>query len=206
YDLGLAYKLKDDLPDAIRELETTIRIAPDSPDAPYTLGILYMQAGRFDEAVKQLRAALTLRPENGDGWSTLGSIYRQQGKFDEAEDALRKAIELLPQQPGPHITLAGVLQQQGKTAEAAEERKQAAALTRVAVNRQRAVFSTNAGNVLLGKGQIADAIADYRDAIGSDPGYAEAHRQLAAALAQQGRMTEAAAERHKAETLAAKTP
>ncbi len=92
--------------------------------------------------------------------------------------ALRKAIELLPQQPGPHITLAGVLQEEGKTAEAAEERKQAAALTRVAVNQQRAVFSTNAGNVLLSKGRIADAISDYRDAIGSDPGYAEAHRQI----------------------------
>ena len=74
------------------------------------------------------------------------------------------------------------------------------------MNHQRAVFSTNAGNVLLGKGQIADAISDYRDAITSDPGDAEAHRQLAVALAQQGRMTEAAAERQKAEALGGKTP
>jgi protein O-GlcNAc transferase len=113
---------------------------------------------------------------------------------------------LLPEQPGAHITLASVLQEQGKQEEAAAERKKAADLTRVAVNRQRATFATNAGNALLGKGAIADAIARYQEAIGSDPNYAEAHRQLAVALLQQGRAVEAAAERQKAEALTAKNP
>jgi protein O-GlcNAc transferase len=206
YDLGLAFKLKDDLPDAIAELESALRLDPASPDAPYTLGILYMQDGRFDDAVRNLRAALELRPRNGDGWSILGSIYRQQGKYEDAAAALKKAIELLPEQPGPHITLASVLQEEGKQDDAVAERKKAADLTRVAVNRQRAVFATNAGNALLNKGQIADAIARYQDAIGSDPNYPEAHRQLSAALAEQGRSAEAAAERQKADALTAKNP
>ena len=153
-----------------------------------------------------LRTALELRPENGDGWSILGSIFRQQGKYDDAAEALRKAIQLLPQQPGPHVTLASVLQEEGKQDEAAAERKTAADLTRVAVNRQRATFATNAGNALLSKGQITDAIARYREAIGSDPNYAAAHRQLATALTEQGRITEAAAERQKADALTAKNP
>ena len=206
YDLGLAYKLKDDLPHAIAELESALRFDPQSPDAPYTLGILYMQDGRFDDAVGNLRAALALRPQNGDGWSILGSIYRQQGKYDDAAAALRKAIELLPDQPGPHITLAGVLQEEGQQGGAAAERRKAADLTRVAVNRQRAMFATNAGNALLNRGQIADAIERYQEAIGSDPNYAEAHRQLAAALQQQGRMAEAAAERQRADALTAQNP
>jgi len=206
YDLGLAFKLKDDLPHAIAELERALQLDPQSPDAPYTLGILYMQSGHFDDAVRNLRAALELRPQNGDGWSILGSIYRQQGKYDEASAALKKAIELVPKQPGPHITLASVLQEEGKQDEAMAERKKAADLTRVAVNRQRAMFATNAGNALLGKGAIADAIAHYQEAITSDPNYAEAHRQFAAALLQQGRVTEAATERQKADALAAKNP
>ena len=119
---------------------------------------------------------------------------------------MRKAIELRPEQPGPHITLAGVLQEQGKQDEATAERKKAADLTRVAVNRQRAMFATNAGNALLSKGAIADAISRYQEAIGSDPNYAEAHRQLSAALARQGRTAEADAERQKAEALTAKNP
>ena len=75
----------------------------------------------------------------------------------------------MPDQPGPHVTLAGVLAQQGQTAEAAAERKKAAELTRMAVNRQRATFATNSGSLLLQKNQITDAIERYQEAVSSDP-------------------------------------
>jgi protein O-GlcNAc transferase len=201
YNLGLAYKLKDDTARAIPELELAARLDPDSPDPAYTLGILYMQAGRFADAEGQLRRTLELRPQNGDAWAVLGSVYKQDNKLPEAADALRHAIAMLPNQPGPHITLAGVLTDQGQKAEAAAERKQAAELTRVAVNRQRATFATNTGNMLLAKGQVADAIDRYQEAVTSDPSYADAHTGLATALARQGRVAEAAAEREKAAVL-----
>lgn len=195
YNLGLALKLKDDLPGAVKELEEAQRLDPNSPDPPYTLGILYMQTGRFDDAVKNLSQVLALRPNNGDGWAILGSVYRQQGKNDEAAAALRKAIALLPNQPGPHITLASVLQEQGKKDEAAAERRQAADLTRVAVNRQRAQFALNAANASLQRGQVADAVSRYQEAIASDPTFAEAHRQLSLAYDREGRAADAASER-----------
>jgi len=201
YNLGLAYKLKDDTARAIPELELAARLDPNSPDPAYTLGILYMQAGRFADAEGQLRHTLELRPQNGDAWAVLGSVYKQDNKLPEAADALRHAIAMLPNQPGPHITLAGVLADQGQKAAAAAERKQAADLTRVAVNRQRATFATNTGNMLLAKGQVADAIDRYQEAVTSDPSYADAHTGLATALARQGRTTEAAAEREKAAAL-----
>ncbi len=165
-----------------------------------------MQQGRFDDAAVQLKMALDRRPDNGDGWAMLGSIYKQQARYDEAAAALKKAIALLPNQPGTHITLAAVLQEQGKKEEAAAERKTAADLTRIAVNRQRATFATNTGNLLLQKGQIADAIDRYQDAISSDPTYAEAHTQLAAAYERQGRAADATSERAKAAALQSNTP
>jgi tetratricopeptide (TPR) repeat protein len=72
-----------------------------------------------------------------------------------------------------------------KQTEAAAERKTAADLTRVAVNHQRATFATNSGNTLLEKGQIADAITRYQEALSNDPKFADAHRQLALALDRQ---------------------
>lgn len=201
YNLGLAYKLKDDTAHAVPELEEAARLDPSSPDPAYTLGILYMQTGRFVDAEAQLRRTLELRPQNGDAWAVLGSVYKQDNKLPEAVDALRHAITLLPNQPGPHITLASVLSDQGQKADAAAERKQAAELTRVAVNRQRATFATNTGNMLLAKGQVADAIERYQEAVTSDPSYADAHSGLAAALERQGRTAEAAAEREKAAAL-----
>jgi protein O-GlcNAc transferase len=205
YNLGLAYKLKDDTARAVPELEQAARLDPSSPDPAYTLGILYMQTGRFADSEAQLRHTLELRPQNGDAWAVLGSVYKQDNKLPEAADALRHAITLLPNQPGPHITLASVLSDQGQKAEAAAERKEAAALTRVAVSRQRATFATNTGNMLLAKGQVADAIERFQEAVTSDPDFADAHRGLAAALERQGRRAEAAAEREKAVALTKST-
>jgi len=201
YDLGLAYKLKDRMEDAARELQKAASLDPTLPDPPYTLGILYMQTGRLEDAVTQLRAALALRPENGDGWAILGSVLKQLNRRDEAVTALRKAVELLPSQPGPHLTLAGVLAEQGKREEATAERKVAAELSRTAVSRQRATFSTNAGNQLMQRGEIAGAVGRYQEAIVADPSFAEAHRQLAVAYVRQGRTADAAAEQAKAEAL-----
>jgi len=187
--------------DAIRELSKAASLDPTLPDPPYTLGILYMQMGKLEDAASQLQSALALRPANGDGWAILGSVLKLLNKREEAESALRKAIALMPDQPGPHITLAGVLAEDGKKDEAASERKIAAGLSRSAVNHQRALLSTNAGNQSLQRGEIADAVSRYQDAIAADPGFAEAHAQLAIAYARQGRTGEAAAERAKAESL-----
>jgi protein O-GlcNAc transferase len=229
YDLGMAYKFKDRINDAIAELTRAGEMDPTLQDPPYTLGILYMQTGKLDDAVIQLKKAVALRPENGDAWAILGSTLKQDSRLDEASDALQKAIPLLPGQPGPRITLAAVLAEQAVAAadaaataeaggdqkkadqlhaqekdlraKAAELRRQAAELTRGAVSRQKANFAMNAGNQLLLKGQIADAVARYQEAIAADPTDPEPHNQLAIAYDRQGRAQDAAAERAQAASL-----
>ncbi|HEY6412349.1 MAG TPA: tetratricopeptide repeat protein [Edaphobacter sp.] len=201
YDLGLAFKLKDNIADAIPEFEQAAKLDPQLPDPPYTLGVLYMQIGRFPEAQAELEKATTLRPDNGDAWAMLGNVYKQNDDPQKAAAALRRAIELRPDQPSPHITLASILSQQGDTAGAAAERKKAADLSRVAVNRQRANFALDSGNLLLKRGQLAEAVAQFQTAVAADPNYAEAHAALADALAQQGRSADAALERQQAQKL-----
>jgi tetratricopeptide (TPR) repeat protein len=229
YDLGLAYKFKDRYDDAIRELSKAGDIDSRLQDPPYTLGILLMQIGRLDDAVVQLKKAAALRPESGDAWAILGSTLKQDARLPEAADALRKAIPLLPGQPGPRVTLAGVLAEEagnaGSQADAAEAagdaakaadlrkqmgelrseaaglRKEAAELARGAVSRQKANFAMNAGNQLMLRAQIAEAIGRYQEAIAADPTFAVPHEQLAIALERQGRAEEAKAERAKAAEL-----
>jgi protein O-GlcNAc transferase len=203
YNLGLALKMQDDAADAIPELETAERLDPSAPEAPYLLGILYMQTGRYDDSAREMNISLKLRPENGDGWATLGSVYDKLNKLSEATSALHEAIRQLPNQPDPHLTLAAVLIKQNQPVEAAAERRKAANLMRTNMNHQRAEVATNAGNSLLRSGDLEGSIVQFRDALGYEANYAEAHLGLANALDRQGKTAEAAAERQKAE--AAKT-
>jgi tetratricopeptide (TPR) repeat protein len=226
YDLGLVYKFKDRNEDAIVELHKAAELDPELPDPPYTLGILLMQIGRLDEAAVQLKKASELRPGNGDVWAVYGSVLKQLSRLEDAIPALNKAIELLPTQPGPRLTLAGIHAQQaqqltekmqsesdsGKAEElrkeieglhalAAAERKAAADLTRAATNRQKSNFAMNAGNQLMQRNAIADAVARYQEAIADDNSNAEAHTRLAIAYERQGRSKEAEEERAKAAQL-----
>jgi len=226
YDLGLVYKFKDRNDDAIVELHHAAELDPNLPDPPYTLGILLMQIGRFDEAAIQLQKASELRPENGDVWAVYGSVLKQLSRFDDAIPVLKKAIELLPAQPGPRLTLAGIYSQQAQQlteslqaesestkaesmrkqidelrSSASIERKLAADLTRAATNRQKSNFALNAGNQLIQRNVIADAVARYQEAIAADASNAEAHSRLAIAYERQGRTKEAEEERTKATEL-----
>jgi tetratricopeptide (TPR) repeat protein len=229
YDLGLAFKFKDRMDEAVAELSKAGEMNPALEDPPYTLGILYMQMGKLGEAASELKMAVALRPDNGNAWAILGSTLKQDGRLEEAREALEKAVLLQPGQPGPLVTLAGVLADEaagfssqadaadaaGDTAKAeqlraqskelrvkaAEYRKQSAELSRAAVNRQRANFALNAGNQLLLKGQIADAVSRYQESVAADPTFADPHAQLAVAYDRQGRIQDAAAERARATEL-----
>jgi Flp pilus assembly protein TadD len=217
--------------EAVAELKKAGEMDPQLEDPPYTLGILYMQLGKLDEAVVEMRKALRLRPDNGNAWAILGSTLKQAERLPEAKDALEKAIALQPGQPGPMVNMAGVLaemaaklgpeaeaaqsagdeakaaqlrgQMKEMRAQAADWRKRGAVLSQAAVNRQRASFLLNAGNQLLLKGKIADAVGRYQESIAADGTFAEPHTQLAVAYERQGRAQEAAAERAKAGELSA---
>jgi tetratricopeptide (TPR) repeat protein len=206
YNLGYALKMQDDAADAIPELETAEKLNPDAPEAPYLLGVLYMQVGRYAEAEHELNVSLRLRPKNGDGWATLGSVYNKLDKLPEAVSALEEAIRQSPLQADPHLTLAAVLTRQNQPGAAKEERVKAADLMRTHMNSQRAEVSTHSANSLLASGKVDEAIADYREALGFDPNYVDAHEGLARALERLGKTLEAATERQKALALRQAAP
>jgi tetratricopeptide (TPR) repeat protein len=201
YNLGLAYKMEDDAQSAIPELETAARQDENAYEPRYVLGLLYMQVARYAEAAAQLERSLKLHPDNGEGWATLGSVYNKMDRPADAVTALREAVKQLPNQSDPHLTLAAVLAKQNEPAEAAAERKIAAGLMRDHMNEQRAEVATNSGKSMLAAGKLEDAITEFRNAVGFDPGYAQAHEGLADALDRLGKSAEAQAERDQAQAL-----
>ena len=186
YNLGLAYKLKDDLPAAILELNRTIELDPKLPDPHYTLGVVLWQSGKFPEAEKELNQVVALKPDYAEAYYTLGTVYKQSDDLPRAAEALRKAIQLQPDFAGAHTTLAAVLRQQGDTEGASAESKLAAQITERSMTLQNAVFSTNSGIKLMNAGDLDGAISQFEAAIRAESSFAPAHRQLAAALMRKG--------------------
>ena len=144
YNLGLAYKLKDQLDKAVPEFQNAIRLQPDLADAHYTLGVLFWQRGEFDQAV---------RTAGGDSESArlcrsslhVRHGFQAAGKIAGSREALREAIRLQPDFAGAHTTLAAVLRQSGDAQGAAEEAKAGAKNAASTNNLQAATFSTNSG-------------------------------------------------------------
>jgi protein O-GlcNAc transferase len=201
YDLGLALKLKDDLPGAIPEFERSAQLDPTLPDPAYTLGVIYMQQGKFSEAAAQLQRATTLQPANGDAWALLGSVLKDSGDPKGATAALQRAAALEPNQPSLHVQLAALESQAGDKEAAAAERKIAADLSRQANSRQRAGFALDSGRALLEQGKLDDAILQLNTAAQADPTLAEPHSLLAEAYARQGKSADAALERQRVSAL-----
>ena len=201
YNLGLAWKLKDQLDKAVPEFEEAIRLQPDLADAHYTLGILYWQRGEFDKATVEMQGALRSKPDYAEAHYTLGTVYKQQGKLSESAAELREAIRLQPDFAGAHTTLAGVLRQLGDAQGAADEAKAGAKIVASTNNLQAAKVATNSGKRLLLAGDLQGAVSQFRSAINSEPNYAAAHYQLGLALQQSGNRNESQKEFQRAAEL-----
>jgi tetratricopeptide (TPR) repeat protein len=191
-------KLKDQLPEAISEVQEALRLNPAMPDAHYTLAIIRWQQGDFPAAAEQLRAAIAAKADYVEAYYTLGTVLKQMNQLPDAAEALRHAIKLQPDLVGAHTTLATVLQQQGNTEGAAAERRAAAEISKTNTSLQAARFNTNSGSRLMTVGDLDGAIAQFEAAIKLSPAYAPAHYQLSLALRRKGQSARADEEAKKA--------
>ena len=172
--------------------------APPAIAAPSI--VLRAERAAQQQAAEQLRAAQARLEDLKKGsrpseLATLEARREQASAAASAADASQAAGD--QQKDDQQRNLVSELRSQ-----ATECRRQAAELSRAAVNRQKASFALNAGNQLLLRGQIADAVARYQESIAADATFAEAHSQLAVAFERQGRADNAATERAKAKDLA----
>jgi protein O-GlcNAc transferase len=198
YNLGLALKLKDQIPAAITEFEKAAALDPKQADIHYTLGVTLWQQGDFPKAVSELKAAIQNKPDYAEAHYTLGTVLKQQGNLQEAATELREAIRLQPDFAGAHTTLASILRQLGDTEGAAKESQAGASISKEKTSLQAAAFNTNSGKRMLNAGDLEGAIAQFRSAIERSPQYAPAHLQLSAALKRKGESVESEKEWRKA--------
>ena len=96
----------ESLPEAVKNYERALELAPDWIDAHINRGVVLYQMGQMDNARAAFLAAVQLDPLNGISRYNLGCVLEEQGEIDDAIRHLRRAAKALPAHPDVHFNLA----------------------------------------------------------------------------------------------------
>jgi|SRR5579864_1333670 len=89
-------ELRQDLDNAIKELQTAIQIQPDSAELHEALGNVYIEKHSDADAEKELQAALAIDSSRPRALYLLGRLYVQDGDNGKAIPNLQKALRIQP--------------------------------------------------------------------------------------------------------------
>jgi tetratricopeptide (TPR) repeat protein len=162
----------------------------DSADAYLLAGSCLLQVNEPEQARRDLESAHRLNPELA-GADTLLGIARERTKDPfAAERAFRDALQLNPDDLDANLSLAALLAQQKKAADAQPLLDHVRRL-----HPQAAIALYQSGVAHASSGQPELAIADFKQALATDPRWLEPHQQLASLYDQLHQPVAAAAER-----------
>lgn len=91
--LGRLYRLSNDLQKAEAELQTAVKLDPNSEEAVTTLAMLYTDEGDTAHALKVL-SSIPDSARSAKLYSALGAAYEQRKDYKDAIDAYKHAIVL----------------------------------------------------------------------------------------------------------------
>ncbi|CAN5596974.1 hypothetical protein BH09VER1_BH09VER1_20020 [soil metagenome] len=128
----------------------------------------------YERARRAYKKVLALAPDNLLGLINLGVVEYSSGNFADAESLLKKAVQIKLESAPAWLTLGIMYMDQNRLDEAL------AALSQATLYEPRNARARNYLGVVIGrKGWIDGAQAELRKAIEIDPGYCDAHYNLA---------------------------
>ncbi|MDB4941498.1 MAG: repeat protein [Labilithrix sp.] len=177
-ELGRAYLLLGDAPNAEASLRRGASILAGDAEAHSALGVALLATGKTEEALAELTRARDIDPGSAARRGNLGTVLFMRGKVAEAIREYEIEVRLVPDDPRAHSDLGTALLAQNDFTRAVPELRHA-----IAIDPKRATFHSNLGYALQLSGKLTDAVAEYREAIKLDPRLASAWINLATALA-----------------------
>jgi Flp pilus assembly protein TadD len=176
-ELGRAYLLLGNAPQAEAALRKGARMLPDDAEARSALGVALLATGKTEEALTELTKARDLDPGSAARRGNLGTVLFMRGKVADAIKEYEVQARLAPDDARAHSDLGTALLAQSDFTRAIPELRKA-----IQLDPKRATFHSNLGYALQLEGKLTDAIAEYREAIKIDAKLASAWINLATAL------------------------
>jgi protein O-GlcNAc transferase len=177
-----------DLHAAESSYRAALELEADQAMALAGLGALEGQRGHAAQAAQYLARACELEPQMAIFQHNHGEALRQLGQLAQAEVALRRAVELDQGLVPAWGSLIAMTQMAHGQALGARDTRRAELLAT-----ELSRLANNKGNAWLARGDLAQAIGAYRQALSIRPDYPLAWSNLGNALRQTGQINEAEA-------------
>jgi protein O-mannosyl-transferase len=178
-NLGAILRREGKLTEAVTHLQAAVQINPENAEAQNNLGNALYQEGKADEAVTHYLRAIELRPAYAAPHTNLGDLLLRTGHPERSLAELQKAVEINPGDADAQTNLGNTLLSLGRTSDAVERYRKALDLgiPQAAFEQARAHY--NLANALAREGDSGEAVEHYQKSLQLQPGFADAHSNLA---------------------------
>lgn len=151
-------------------------------------GVALSQANKDDEAIAKFNEVIAQIEKCGECHVNIGAIHAKNKRYADAEASFKKAIEYNPGLVDAYNGLANIYNAQKRFDEAG---KMSAEAAKAGGGGSSASTVFNQAVILWNSGKIAEAKAQFEEAIKLDPTLAEAHYWLGMALVNEGKLPDA---------------
>jgi tetratricopeptide (TPR) repeat protein len=185
-NIGIVYRLEDNLPAAVGALERAKELAPERADIWYNLANVYKQMDEPEEAETYYRKAIEIAPAFSRAYNNLGNLYENRGDHWAAEELYNHGLRQDPNNPTLRYNLGISYQAEERIPEAIESYRQALKA------RPNWVDGMNNLGILLEKtGKYDEAARVLGNALELDAENPKLNNNYAVVLSVQGRHSEA---------------
>jgi tetratricopeptide (TPR) repeat protein len=190
-DAGNLALENNDLPKAIEEYKSALEIKPNSSDVHIKLAQIYTKQEEYELAQSEFREGLKLDPKNISARNYLGYLHETLGQYQQGAEQFETVLSYDPQNLYA-LNHLGLMYIQLKQIDKAEVVLRTALEIDPKCERLESKNIHNYfGLIHEDKGDIAAAIAEYRESIRLFPDDMWARKQLASLLEDHGRYYEA---------------
>jgi tetratricopeptide (TPR) repeat protein len=174
---------------SITLFEHTVNVTTNNAIAEHDWGYALAQNGNNREAIPHFEKSLSIQPKYYEGQYNLGRALTEVERIDEATPHFAEAVRLKPDYAEAHYAWATTLLRQQKFAEAEEQFSQA---LRYSLRPQYAADAhLNLGVTFAQQGKMNEALAEFEEGVRLAPHSFAGRKNLAQALIQLHRTSEA---------------
>jgi Tfp pilus assembly protein PilF len=119
-NLGLLYRDRGMLDDAVREFQRALIVNPHYLTARTNLGVALLGQSRLDEAAAEFNRALSQDARNVDAIVNLALVEKAAGRSERAKELLLRALVLDSHNAPAHFNLAALYEASGEEARAVD--------------------------------------------------------------------------------------